>query len=935
MRQLTVIFFLSILIPVCFSQQKNVEIKISGTVIDNDLSQPMEQATVKLLSLPDSALITGTVSGTAGTFALATNHLGKTLLSVSFVGYETAYRELTLSASRINVEVGKILLSPSSLILGEAIVQGKAPDVVVKVDTTEYNASSYKLQANSMLEELLKKLPGVEVDSDGNITVGGKSIDKILVDGKEFFGSDTKVATKNLNVDIIDKLQVIDRKTDEARKTGVDDGEEEKVINLTVKPGMKKGWFGNGSAAYGNKDRYDVNGMVNRFVGDNQFSVLGALNNTNNVGFSMQSPTFSGFSSGKGGEGITSSGNLGTNFNLYDKSGSRLGGDFLFGGSNEQVATHTERENLLQDSSTYYNEYYDSRNRNRNFKGNLTLEWKIDSLTRFEMYPSIGYSKNRGSNQSVYTTTDSEQFRINEGVSDNVTDGHGVNYSVRSTLIRESGRKKGRKLSITFSFSGENNNGTNYYTSHTIYGDSLLDIASVRDTSIHQKQSEHTSRNGFRVRTTYVEPFGNNRFLQFAYSMNTNINESERYSYNWLEDEEAYAADFDSLYSDHFRNTTLSQRIGVNVRTIREKYNYTVGVNVDPSHSKSVNYLDDDRSYSRSVVNFGPALDFTYMWNKRKNLRLQYRGNTQQPSISQLQPSKNISNPLIVREGNLNLDPSYNNYVTLRYNKYEPEKQRLLTASLNGNLVVNSIVNQTTYDRETGIQTTKPVNVNGVWNLNGNFFINTPLKNKKFTVSSFSNTGFNQRIGFSDGQKNRSRTVSFSENGSVTYRRDEFDVELRGNYSVARTDNTISKRSDQTTMSYGGTVNLGLNLPKDINLRSDFSYRGNSGYSASFQRTELIWNAHMNWAFLKNKQATLFCKMYDILQQRSNVRRSVTGNYIEDIQTNLLTDYFLIGFSYQFNTMGGKKGKAGSEEIRGSGRPRPSNRGGRGRDIGY
>ena len=303
------------------------------------------------------------------------------------------------------------------------------------------------------------------------------------------------------------------------------------------------------------------------------------------------------------------------------------------------------------------------------------------------------------------------------------------------------------------------------------------------------------------------------------------------------------------------------------MRTVRDKYNYTIGVNLDPSHSKSTNYLDEDRSYSRSVLNFGPALDFTYLWDKRKNLRLQYRGRTQQPSISQLQPSKNITNPLIVREGNLDLNPSYNNYFMARYSHYLAEKQRSITAMLNGNVVMNSIVNQTTYNRETGVQTTRPVNVNGVWNVYGMFMLNTPLSNKKFTVGSHSSAGYNRRIGFSDGNKNRSGTVNFSENAHIAYRIDEFDVELRGNYSISRTDNSLTKRSNQTVQSYGGMINVGVNLPKDINIRTDFNYRGNSGYSASFQRTEFIWNAQANWSFLKNKQASLFCKVYDLLQQ--------------------------------------------------------------------
>ncbi|MEG1617824.1 MAG: outer membrane beta-barrel protein [Bacteroidales bacterium] len=923
--------FLFVMSAVSLSAQQSGNSTFNGTVIDGVTNQPMEQATVRLLALPDSSLITGTVSVAKGKFTIQTKKKGEVLLSVSFIGYEPYYKKYRLPASHSPVDAGKIVLNESSQLLKEAVVQGKAPEVVLKEDTVEYNADSYKLQANSMVEDLLKKLPGVEVDSEGKITSGGKTITKVLVDGKEFFGSDTKVATKNINVDIIEKLQVIDRKSDESRLTGVDDGEEEKVINLTVKKGMKKGWFGNLSGAYGNKDRYEVNGMANRFVGDNQFSLLGGINNTNNAGFTdLGSSMFSGSGmrgsrgSGGYGNGISTSGYLGGNFNVGKGEDFRVGGNVMFAGSDQNEQKKTIRENYLQDSSTYYNQNYDALNKSRNFNLDLKMEWQIDSLTRLEVQPNLSYNKTTTAEVSDFTTTDQNDFFINRGTNNNTMDMDGFSYGARATLTRESARKAGRKVSATFSYTGNSNEGSSFIRSNTIYGDSLADIAAVRDTSIHQKQTENTTRDSYRVRLTYIEPFGNKRFLQFSYNLTNNANESRRYSYNWLENAQDFSADYDSLYSDKFRNVNLSQRIGVSVRTVRDKYNYTVGLNVDPSTSKSTNYLDEDRSYKRSVVNFGPQIDMAYIWDKRTSLRLQYRGRTQQPSINQLQPSKNITNPLIVREGNLDLNPSYVNSFSARYNKYVPETQRSLQAMVYGNMTLNSIVNQVTYNKETGVQTTKPVNVNGVWSVSGMFMYNAPLRNKNFQINSNTNLGLNQQIGFSDGEKNRSRNYSVRENAGISFRNDMFDIGLRGNYSLSRTNNTIAQRSDQTVMNYGGTGNFSIFLPMDITIGSDFTYNGKSGYAAAFARRELIWNAQTSMTFLKNKQAMVFARMYDILQQKSSISRQVTGNYIEDVQTNILTNYFLVGFTYRFNTMG-KGGSKGREEIRGSG-PRDGRR---------
>lgn len=904
------------ILPSSLWAHKIRESAISGSVIDAQSGEPLVQATVRLLALPDSLLIKGTVSSSDGSFAMHVRKQGKCLVAVSYIGFDSYYKQIQLPADGGHLSLGTIRLGENAQLLGEALVEGKAPEVVLKEDTVEYNASSYKLPSNSMVEDLIKKLPGVEMDADGKLMAGGKEISKILVDGKEFFGKDITVALKNINVDILQKLQVIDRKSDEARLTGVDDGEEEKIINLTIKEGMKKGWFGNVSGAYGNKNRYEGYGIVNRFVGDNQYSVLGGVNNTNNSGFADAGNSMysgSGIRSGERG-GLTTSGNVGTNFNYEHKKKLNINGGVMMSGSNQNIDMTTWRENLLSNNSTYYDQRYSGFSQSRSLGLDMRMEWKIDSLTQLDFVPSLQLNTSKGHNESDFYTIRPDSIYINRGDDRKETDMNGINYSGRITLARSSARKKGRKTSLSFNWTGNVSSGTSFQSSHTLYGDDRDPKSAVRDTTVNQKQTEKESKQAYRIRLSYVEPFANKRFFQASYTLNCSYSTSNRYSYNRDEADEAYSQEFDSIYSDRFKNIFLSHSINLSVRTVRKKYNYMLGLTLDPSTTHSVNYFDPDRSFDRSVFNLGPNGEFVYLWSKYKNIRFQYRGRTQQPSINQLQPSKNITNPLIIREGNLDLSPSYLNNYSVRYHMYEPKTQRALQAVVQGRFVFNSIVNQSIYNEETGVQTIKPVNVNGVWSVEGYAMYNTPFRNKKFQFSNNINLSHNQQIGYTNGQKNKARTYNMHENFSFRYSSDLFDAGIRSNYSFSTTQNSIASKKDQRIMNYGGTFNLLFYLPLNITLGSDFSYRGNHGYVSSMVKNEWLWNVQANMEFLRNKQASLFIRAYDLLHQRSNLSRRVTANYIEDVQSNLLTDYFLIGFSYRFNTMGeGNKSNSSKE----------------------
>jgi hypothetical protein len=857
------------------------ETTVSGCVRDGGDNSPLEQATVRLITLPDSSLVGGTVSAPDGSFALRTARSGKCVVTVSFVGFDTYYKTIDLPAPDHTLRLGDIRLSEEAYALSEATVTAKAAEVVVKEDTVEYHAGAYKVGPGAVVEDLIKRLPGIEIDADGNVTSGGKAITQILVDGKEFFGKDVGVALKNINVEMLDKLQVIDRKSEEARITGVDDGEEEKVINLTVKKELKKGWFGNLSAAGGNKGRYEGRAMANRFYGDNQTSLVASAGNT---------------ASGSAG-GETTSRSLGANIDYTLPRGMNLSGGLNVGRNDYSSVRHTDRENILT-VPTYYDALARSGSRARSADLNLRFEWKIDSLTQLQVVPSVNLGRTKAESYSTFATTRADSTTVNSGDDSKESTADALSYSTRIVLSRSYAAKKGRKTSLTLTLSGDINDTEATQHALTRYGDVRTDAA-VRDTLIDQRQTNRTDRRNLRLRLTHVEPFGKGHFAQLAYAVGRNRSEAESYAYN--RDGDAFSSVIDSAYSDRLVNTFVTQRLSAGVRTVRRRYRYEVGVAVEPSSNRVENLLDSTRTIRRTLVNYGPTADATYIWSKHRTLRLQYRGRTQQPSLSQLQSARNVSNPLVVRLGNPDLAPSYQSHLSLRYADYDRRAQRTIQCSLQGRFVTNSIVSRTTVDEATGVQTTRPVNVGGTWSVEANSLLNSPLTpDKRLQVNNDLAASYAQQPGFTNGVKNFARTTSMTETFGVRYTAGPVELDLRLRYALTNTANTYATSQNRLVMSYGSTLNCQLNLPHDVTVGSDLGYRGKHGYSAAVARNEWIWNAQATVSFLRRKQAFAFVRGYDLLHQRSALSHRATTTYVEDVTTNLLTDYFLVGVNYRF-----------------------------------
>lgn len=907
--------------PMAFAQQSGVN--VTGSVVEQGSDTPIEQATVRLLNVKDSAMVRGVVSARNGSFTLKNVKKGSYLLHITFIGYDPLYQPLQITGKKNPVNVGKLELSDGAIELGEAVVIGKAPEVTVRNDTVEYNADSYKVTEGSVLEDLLKKMPGVEVDSEGKITVNGKEVKKVTVDGKEFFSDDPKVASKNLPAKMIDKLQVLDKKSDMAQMTGFDDGEEETVINLTVKPGMKQGWFGNAYGGYGSKDRYEGNAMVNRFVNNDQITFMGGANNTNNMGFSdLASTMFSGMGGGGGrrggfgaGSGITSSGNAGLNFSKEFKPDKlTLGGNTRYSHSDNDARSKSDRQNILPgDSSSYDNSEAMSRTKSDNFGVDFRLEWKPDTMTQLIFRPSFSLSHSMNDNFSDATTLDNERDTVNTNKSSNYSESNGYNLNASIDFSRKL-NNKGRVFSATLSGGNSDSYSDGMNRSDIVY---FNQTDALKNSIIDQRSRYDNKGFNYRAYVSWVEPIGHNNFIQATYSISQRKQEALKNVYN--QDADGIYNVLDSAYSQSYRNNFISQRASLSFKSQRAKFNYTIGLNLDPSYSSSENFVGDTTlsKIIRKVVNLSPMAQFNYMFDKRTNLRIMYNGRTSQPSMTQLQPVADISDPTNITIGNPDLNPRYTNNVFIRFQQFTPEKQRAFMIMANGSYIINDIVSYTSYNQETGVKTTTYKNVNGNYSGNVRMMLNTPLKNKKFSINSMTMASFANSNGYINEEKNTNRNLILSERGGIDFRSSYLDLGVNGNIRYNATSNSLQKENNQNTFNYGAGGYTTIYLPLNFKIESDVNWSTNSGYGDGFKQNEVLWNASASKSFLKNNQGTLRFKIYDILQQRSNISRSVTASYIQDSEYNTLGSYFMVHFIYRFSIF---KGGASASDVKTPGR---------------
>lgn len=892
---------------------QNKVITVSGRVVEKDTKEPVEMATVQLLHLPDSAQAAGITTQQKGNFTLPKVKAGKYLLRVSYIGFITQNIPLQLSDKVPEKNMGTIALQSDAVMLAEAVITAEAPPVTVKADTTEYSASAYRVAEGAMLEELVKKIPGAEVDKDGKITLNGKEIKKIMVDGKEFFSDDPSVSMKNLPANMIEKVKAYDKKSDMARITGIDDGEEEAVLDLTVKKGMKKGWIGNLISGYGSEDRYEAGAMVSRFKDDASISIIGAANNTNNKGFSEFGDAGQGLSGGNAGSGVTTTRSLGVNFAKETKK-LQVGGNMQYGFSDNDAQRKSSTETYIKDESTYGASENNSRRKRHDLRVDFRLEWRPDTLTTIIFRPSGSYSKTDSRNSSTSDSWSDSDRRIplNADIASSLSNSN--NYSLNGNLMMfRRLNNKGRNMFVGARF-GYSDSGTDTYSESEM---KFFEVDSV--SKIERYTDRMSDSRNWSVSASYTEPVFKNHFLQLRYEFahRKQLAQSLVYdSLNVYPYPEYLERGYNDSLSNRVENFYDTHSANISIRGIYPKLMYSAGVGLPPQSSLSKTTIGPNSNRNlpeQNVLNWAPSVMFRYMFNKQHVLMLRYRGRSSAPNIEDLQEVINISNPMNQKFGNPNLKPSFSNTFSMYYNKFVPESMRSYSLNLYYSNTINSIANRMTFDPTTGARSYWKENVNGNWNARGYFSFNTPLKNKKFTISSNTNSRFSDAVSYTtigkeDSEPELSTTHNFSVGERLTgnYRCDAFDVSLNGsvNYNLVR--NSKQENSNRETFDYYVGGNTNVNLPWQLYFSTDVNCRFKSGYTGGFNDNELIWNAQISKNFLKNNSATLRFKIYDILKQQTNLSRSVSETQISDTEYNTLGSYFMVHFVYRFNTLGGK-----------------------------
>lgn len=881
---------------------------IGGSVADQG-GESLISASIRLLAARDSAVVKGVVSDDHGDFVLNNIKGGKYIVEASYVGFNPTYVNVNLNK---DIQLGKITLSESSIMLKETTVVGIKTPITVKEDTVEFNADSYKTAPNAVVEDLLKRLPGVEVGSDGSITANGQKVSKILVDGKEFFSDDPTVASKNLPVEMVDKLQVVNRKSDLSRLTGVDDGEDETVINLSVKKGMQNGWFGNLEAGYGTEDRYKANFNVNRFWNGNQITLLGGANNVNDLGFTDgASGRFRRF----GGEkGITTSQALGVNFNVGNGEIFRVGGNVLYSRSDRDTRQKTDRQYLFTDSTSWYNSTKTTRDRGNNLRGDFRIQWKPDSLNTLDIQPNFSYNHSNSWSVDSTMTLAGNALRsaVAKSLNSQAARGDSWEFGTRVIYNHRFKAKKGRALSVMLNYKYSN---VREYASNYSWNKFFLLADSV---DLYDQWSDnHTWSHNLNTRLTWTEPLGDAKkgnFLTFAYRMQYRWNDADKLTYDhpvtfpdgWdglpvISEELVFSDDL----SNRFRNDYMNQDIRLGYKHVAKKSTIDVGASLVPQRSKSIDLINSERNIpERWVWNFAPYLRYRWKPSKSKALNIDYRGRSSQPSMAQLQPVADMSDPLNIVIGNPDLDPSFTHSVHLRYNDFNAEAQRSIMTMVMANMVQNSIVSQTTFTPETGGRTTRYVNVNGIWNLRGMNMISLPLRNKLFTFNNHLMLYYSRTVGFNNGMRNNSNSLNANESFGIAFRPDHLEFELRPRYGIQTVWNSLQTSANRTVHSYGGSFYATYNTPLGIVLNTDLNFSATRGYAAGYDENKWMWNASVSYEFLSKRQASVSVKAYDLLRQNSNISRNVTANYIDDTSVNTLGRYFMVSVAYKFNTFG-------------------------------
>lgn len=901
---------------ISFSQSNSFKIK--GKLIAEDDQSALEAATVYVQRVKDSSLVSYTITDKNGAFTIEDKTADANLnLFISYVGFKTYFQNIKINKEEIDLET--IPMEVSSSALDEVLIKSTAP-VTIKKDTLEFNVKSFKTKKDANVEDLLKELPGVEIDEDGKITVNGKEVNKILVNGKPFFGNDPSITTKNLTKDIIEKIQIVDTKTKSEAFSGESGDKENKTINLTIKEENNKGVFGRIAAGGGTDERYEFAGMVNIFDNDQRVSVLAGGNNTNSPGFSFGeiskmfgrggntrwnsngSFTIDGRSFG-GGKGITTSNNLGANY--ADKIGEKtdVSADYFFASSSSDDKSSSQRETILADSRFFSNSSSRSNNDTDSHNANLDFEIEVDSTFLINVKPSFSYSKSRTAFSSSDETLDEARVLTNQSSVNSNVESNVKRFRNDLSLTKRFG-DKGAYIKFGLENSFGSTESDDFLNSNTeIFGTSPEIIDRDQFTDGENKSNGVTADFKYRLPLIAKE-----LFLNFEYEYSREKDENRQSTY----DQDLTTLDYNAFNEDlstDFEYTDTKISPGLKLSYKKEKWSTSLGGNYVFRTLKNQDILRSQFNVERDFEAMELNYRFNYRFSPKSSLYTGYRLSNEPPALRQLQAFEDVSNPLNTIIGNPNLEPSNEHRLYLGYSAFDWQKKTGFYVYYNININNNQVVSKTIVDPETLKRSTTYANVNGNYRLNAsasyskNFKLDS-LRKIKVKLSAWSNASRN--INFNNEVQYASKVTSITPNLGVEFLWDKV-MEFKPYYRISFTKNKydIDAFEDRDFLRHSAGVRTATFLPKRFEWRNDIKYNYNPDVAEGFQKSAWFWNTTLAYSILKDK-GSINLKVYDLLNQNTNAQRTATQDYIEDSQSTVMKQYFMLSFSWKFNSLGPK-----------------------------
>ncbi|SDH97632.1 outer membrane beta-barrel protein [Winogradskyella thalassocola] len=906
-----------------FSQEKSFE--IIGTLKAEDTEQPLESATVYLERVKDSSVVAYTISDKDGKFKIENSTYDKDLnFYVSYVGYRTYFKKITIDKEII--DLGTIAMSLDNQ-LGEVLVKSTAP-ITIKKDTLEFNVKSFKTKKDANVEDLLKQLPGVEVDEEGNITVNGKSVNKILVNGKPFFGNDPTITTKNLTKDIIEKIQIVDTKTKSEAFTGEKSKDENKTINLTIKEENNKGVFGRVSAGAGTDERYEFAGMVNLFDNDRRVSVLAGGNNTNTPGFSFgeiskmfgngggvsfnSNGSFSlGGRSFGGGEGITTSQNAGVNYADVIGENTDVAADYFYASSNSENESSSQRETILSDSRFFTNSNSRSDNDTDNHSVNLEFEIETDSTFMISIEPSFGYSKSRTRYYSDEETLDEDRLLTNQSEVNSNVESSAREFSNQISATKRFG-KKGAFIKAELETSVNQQDSDDFLSSNT-------EVFGANPELIDRNQYTDGEKNSYGISTelSYRLPIiAKKLFLNFEYEYARDKDKSKESTFDFNNSTQDFT-DFSTDLSTDFQYTDSRSIPMFGLTYNGEKFYTRFNIGYNMRTLKNEDLLRPQFNVERKFENIEANYRLNYRFSPKASIYASYWLDNNPPGLRQLQAFEDVSNPLQTIIGNPNLEPSNRHGIYAGYNGFDWQKRTGFYANFNASLTNNQVVSKTSVDPETLKRTTTYENVDGNYSygVSGNYTKDIKLDTLRTIKLQFrARYNFSERINFNNDVKYASQVQTMSPRLGVDFIWDKV-MEFKPYYELNFTNNAydIAAFEDREFTSHNAGLRTATFLPKNLEWRNDIRFNYNPNVADDFQKSAWFWNSTLAYSLLNDK-AVITLKVYDLLNQNTNARRLATQDYIEDKQSTVLRRYFMLSLSYKFNSLG-SKGEAGDGDI--------------------